>query len=98
MLIGLALRPEDGRRTAPVPNLGRVVSAKGEGGENKSLGDKGRGTGSREHGWREHGSRGHGREDKGRDDNVRRTDSGIEVGPVYRPDDLEGWDPERRAG
>jgi len=31
-------------------------------------------------------------------DEVRRTDSGIEVRPVYRPADLEGWDPDRRLG
>ncbi len=28
----------------------------------------------------------------------RRTDSGIEVRPVYTPADLEGWDPARRLG
>ena len=28
----------------------------------------------------------------------RRTDSGIEVRPVYGPDDLAGWDPEERLG
>ncbi|MBO0748045.1 MAG: methylmalonyl-CoA mutase, partial [Acidimicrobiaceae bacterium] len=28
----------------------------------------------------------------------RRTDSGIEVRPVYRPADLEGWDPGARLG
>ncbi|HET7487710.1 MAG TPA: methylmalonyl-CoA mutase family protein [Acidimicrobiales bacterium] len=28
----------------------------------------------------------------------RRTDSGIEVRPVYRPGDLAGWDPDERVG
>jgi methylmalonyl-CoA mutase, N-terminal domain len=28
----------------------------------------------------------------------RRTDSGIEIRPVYTADDLEGWDPEARLG
>src|SRR5437588_4218049 len=28
----------------------------------------------------------------------RRTDSGIEVKPVYTPSDLEGWDPDERLG
>jgi methylmalonyl-CoA mutase, N-terminal domain len=28
----------------------------------------------------------------------RRTDSGIEVGPVYGPDDLRGWDPAEKLG
>jgi methylmalonyl-CoA mutase N-terminal domain/subunit len=28
----------------------------------------------------------------------RRTDSGIEIKPVYRAEDLEGWDPETRLG
>src|SRR3982075_1883118 len=28
----------------------------------------------------------------------RRTDSGIEIQPVYTPEDLEGWDPETRLG
>ena len=28
----------------------------------------------------------------------RRTDSGIEVRPVYRPDDLDGWDPAEQLG
>jgi methylmalonyl-CoA mutase N-terminal domain/subunit len=32
------------------------------------------------------------------DDDVRRTDSGIELRPVYGPDDLAGWDPERDLG
>ncbi|HEY5026409.1 MAG TPA: methylmalonyl-CoA mutase family protein [Acidimicrobiales bacterium] len=31
-------------------------------------------------------------------DESRRTDSGIEIRPVYGPADLEGWDPERRLG
>ena len=30
--------------------------------------------------------------------NERRTDSGIEVHPVYRPDDLDGWDPAQQLG
>jgi methylmalonyl-CoA mutase N-terminal domain/subunit len=29
---------------------------------------------------------------------ARRTDSGIEIRPVYRPGDLEGWDPARQLG
>jgi methylmalonyl-CoA mutase N-terminal domain/subunit len=32
------------------------------------------------------------------DADERRTDSGIEVRPVYGPDDLEGWDPATRLG
>jgi methylmalonyl-CoA mutase, N-terminal domain len=35
--------------------------------------------------------------DKTKDD-TRRTDSGIEVRPVYRPGDLEGWDSGRQLG
>ena len=31
-------------------------------------------------------------------DDVRLTDSGIEVRPVYRPDDLDGWDPDDQLG
>jgi methylmalonyl-CoA mutase, N-terminal domain len=30
--------------------------------------------------------------------NERRTDSGIEIRPVYRADDLDGWDPEAQLG
>ncbi len=30
--------------------------------------------------------------------NDRRTDSGIEIHPVYRPDDLDGWDPAEQLG
>ena len=30
--------------------------------------------------------------------NERRTDSGIEIHPVYRPDDLDGWDPAQQLG
>jgi methylmalonyl-CoA mutase, N-terminal domain len=29
---------------------------------------------------------------------VRRTDSGIEIAPVYRPRDLDGWDPAEQLG
>jgi len=29
---------------------------------------------------------------------VRRTDSGIEIAPLYRSTDLEGWDPEEQLG
>ncbi len=47
---------ETGRRTTPVPNLGRVA------------------------------------------DEVRRTDSGIEIRPVYSPADLDGWDPQQQLG
>ena len=32
------------------------------------------------------------------DPHERRTDSGIEILPVYRPDVLEGWDPEIKLG
>jgi methylmalonyl-CoA mutase N-terminal domain/subunit len=35
---------------------------------------------------------------EGNDSIERRTDSGIEIRPVYRPADLEGWDPEVRLG
>ncbi|HET9691020.1 MAG TPA: methylmalonyl-CoA mutase family protein [Acidimicrobiales bacterium] len=31
-------------------------------------------------------------------DDTRRTDSGIEIKPVYGPDDLDGFDPERQLG
>jgi methylmalonyl-CoA mutase N-terminal domain/subunit len=31
-------------------------------------------------------------------DDERHTDSGIEIRPVYRPDDLAGWDPALRLG
>ncbi|MHB8671825.1 MAG: acyl-CoA mutase large subunit family protein, partial [Acidimicrobiales bacterium] len=31
-------------------------------------------------------------------DDTRRTDSGIEIRPVYGPEDLEGWDPAERLG
>jgi methylmalonyl-CoA mutase, N-terminal domain len=31
-------------------------------------------------------------------DDRRTTDSGIEIKPVYTPDDLEGWDPDARLG
>ncbi len=34
----------------------------------------------------------------GRDETRRRTDSGIEVRPVYRAADLRGWDPEQKLG
>jgi len=36
--------------------------------------------------------------DDGRDGDVRRTDSGIEVRPLYTPADLEGWDPSAKLG
>jgi methylmalonyl-CoA mutase, N-terminal domain len=32
------------------------------------------------------------------DSQEHRTDSGIEIRPVYRPQDLEGWDPELKLG
>ena len=35
---------------------------------------------------------------EGNDSIERRTDSGIEIRPVYRAADLEGWDPEVRLG
>ena len=31
-------------------------------------------------------------------ENERRTDSGIEIRPVYHPDDLAGWDYDARLG
>ena len=31
-------------------------------------------------------------------DEIRRTDAGIELHPVYGPDDLAGWDAERDLG
>jgi methylmalonyl-CoA mutase, N-terminal domain len=35
---------------------------------------------------------------KGENPDVRMTDSGIEIEPVYGPEDLEGWDPARQLG
>src|SRR5437588_8448301 len=32
------------------------------------------------------------------DSDVRRTDSAIEIKPVYRPSDLDGWDPAAQLG
>ena len=31
-------------------------------------------------------------------DDVRRTDSGIEIKPLYTADDLAGWDPDEKLG
>jgi methylmalonyl-CoA mutase, N-terminal domain len=33
-----------------------------------------------------------------KDSQEHRTDSGIEILPVYRPEDLDGWDPETKLG
>jgi methylmalonyl-CoA mutase, N-terminal domain len=38
------------------------------------------------------------KDDRARGDDVRRTDSGIEIRPLYTADDLAGWDPAVKLG